>query len=526
MTKKECITIGERRINLYLPPSYFTSNKRYPIVYVQDGGELFKQCANHLNRLFLEGWLPELILAGVETPDREAEYRPWSPAEAPSGSLVFCGKGRAYVDELADRIKPYLDNHYRTDPNVERTSIIGSSMGGLITLFTAYSRPDAFGNIGLLSPSLGHVGLMAFLREQPALSDHLRIFLSVGAQEGMDDRTVPRNVVHALELCKLWQAQGIPDSRLAFQLDEEGTDDTLFIVRQFPQVLLAFYGQEAERPPIPSRAKAENSVTTTSTYEIPRTETFILRAERTGLSYRILVSEPMRSPPAEGYPVLYALDGNAHFGSMTEALRMQSWHPHGLTPGLIVAIGYDSDEPFVYGRRLYDFTVETPESDVRSDGMVWPPTGGADFFLTFLEEELLPFIQSRYPVDVTRQSLFGHSLGGLFSLYALFNRPSPFRTFIAGSPSIYWNDYDLLRRLPAFEERLVRREIQAELIIAIGSEEDPSMIENATLLYQRLQPYENRGLNLSYMLIEGEEHLSVIHPMISKIFKLIFHNAR
>ncbi|MFD2329082.1 alpha/beta hydrolase [Cohnella sp. GCM10020058] len=298
----------------------------------------------------------------------------------------------------------------------------------------------------------------------------------------------------------------------------------MFIAKQFPKALTWFYGKDAERPPEQqARHGAEKGTIASARYEVPGTETFSLRSERSGLSYRIFVSFPMRPAPTEGYPVLYALDGNALFGSMAEAMRMHSWNPNGIAPGMIVGIGYDTEEPFVYGRRMYDFTVEVPASDVRSDGMPWPPTVGADAFLAFLEEELIPQIQRRYPVDVSRQSLFGHSLGGFFTLYALFDRPSPFRTFIAGSPSIWWNDHALLRKLPAFEEMLARGTVRAELLIAVGSEEDHSMIEDASQLYQRLmKPFGDQGLDLAYMRIEGEEHLSVVHPMISKVFKYLF----
>ncbi|THF81636.1 alpha/beta hydrolase [Cohnella fermenti] len=498
----ERASIGGRTIDVCLPPSYFTSGKRYPVVYVMGGGELVKHCENHLHRLFLEGWLPELILAGVE---------------------AFDGHYRACVDELAGRIKPYVDENYRTVADGARTAIVGSAGGGLIPLYAAHLRPDAFGLIGALSPSLGDEGAMGFLREQSAVPEPLRIFLSVGAQEGIAERDARRNAaMYALELRRRWQSQGLGEDRLAFELEEDGTHDTMFIARYFPQALLWFYGQDAERPPGMTGQGAAEPLR----YEIPGTDTYRLRSEHTGLGYCIFVSQPIRSAPAEGYPALYAVDGNAHFGSMAEAMRMQSWHPEGIAPGLIVGIGYESEEPFVYGRRMYDFTVETPESELRSDGMAWPPTGGADSFLLFLEQELLPFIRSRYPVDVSRQSLFGHSLGGLFALYALFDRPSPFRSFVAGSPSIWWNKYHLLSKVPEFEARLGRGAVQAELILAVGSEEEPSMIEDAVQLCRRLKPYENRGLEIACMLIEGEDHLSVIHPMISKVFRQIFRNGR
>ncbi|MFD2329083.1 alpha/beta hydrolase-fold protein [Cohnella sp. GCM10020058] len=82
MTRMEQINIGGRGVDVYLPPSYLTSNKRYPVVYVYEGGELIKQCVNHVYRLYLEGWLPQLILAGIEASDGREEYMPFGEGRA------------------------------------------------------------------------------------------------------------------------------------------------------------------------------------------------------------------------------------------------------------------------------------------------------------------------------------------------------------------------------------------------------------------------------------------------------------
>ncbi|HEU0052506.1 MAG TPA: alpha/beta hydrolase-fold protein, partial [Longimicrobium sp.] len=79
---------------------------------------------------------------------RMAEYSPWVNARAGGG------EGDAYVDFLVKTLKPYVDAHYRTRPERESTGIMGSSMGGLISLYAGLKHPDVFGRVGVFSPSL------------------------------------------------------------------------------------------------------------------------------------------------------------------------------------------------------------------------------------------------------------------------------------------------------------------------------------------------------------------------------------
>ena len=194
-------------------------------------------------------------------------------------------------------------------------------------------------------------------------------------------------------------------------------------------------------------------------------------------------------------------------------MRLQSRHPLGIEPAVIVGIGYDSDEPIVSDRRFYDYTELADPAVMRKrpDGSPWPETGGADEFLTFIEEELKPEIERRYTIDRSRQALFGHSLGGWFALHVLFTRPGAFHSYIAGSPSVWWNDKSLLARMPELGERMQRGEIDAELMIAVGSEEKQLMVENAEQVYTLLKSYDGHGMRLAFELFEGEGHVSVVH---------------
>src|SRR5690606_34171859 len=128
------------------------------------------------------------------------------------------------------------------------------------------------------------------------------------------------------------------------------------------------------------------------------------------------------APPA-GFPVIYVLDANSVFGTVTEAVRAQSRFParSGVDPAIVVGIGYATDAPF-HPDRHYDFTLPVPAHELppHPDGGSWPGQGGSAAFLQFIERELKPQIERDFPVDTSRQTIFGHSLGGLFVLTALF----------------------------------------------------------------------------------------------------------
>jgi predicted alpha/beta superfamily hydrolase len=173
-----------------------------------------------------------------------------------------------------------------------------------------------------------------------------------------------------------------------------------------------------------------------ATFTLPRAEEWALTA-RNGRRYRILVSWPAGEEPEAGWPVLYALDGNAMFEVLTGACRFLP----DVAQGVIVAIDFPLDET-EQDRRDYEYTL--PSAEARR------PSGGADALLAVIEQELRPAVEAAFRTDPARRALFGHSYGGLFTLHALFTRPKSFSTYLAASPSIWWGGGVLGREAEAF----------------------------------------------------------------------------
>lgn len=530
------LDVRGRELIVYLPPSYDQSaGRHYPVAYVQDQGEPFQECLNYLEHSFRAGELQEAILVGISTDDRNREYTPWPAKALLEGRPPFGGEGRVYVDEVADVIKPYIDSRYRTLIGPEHTAIIGGSLGGLISLFAGYWRHDIFGRIGMLSGSLWYEGVLDYIRDQGGLPNSIKLFMSVGQNEGIYKQNAQRYMFpYHLEAHRHWLGNGADEQRrLRLIVDPNGTHDPIFMYKYFTEALKWLFeaaGEAVVQTPAEggyeNRRGSSETVSTTAEnpplFHIPGTVTWSMRSELTGREYRIFIVEPMGQPPKDGYPVLYSLDANAIFGSLAEAIRIQTRTPRGIPPALIVGIGFDSEEPIASDERFYNYAeyADIWELPSRPNGMKWPETGGVESFLTFIEEQLKPKVEANYYIDRDRQTLFGHSLGGYFALYTLFTRPEVFQRYFAASPSIWWKNHALHNRWE--EGRSVLEQIVPlrELHLYVGSEEKPSMVEDARELYTLLKEHE-KALKTVFHVIDGEGHVSVLPSLISPLLRLL-----
>jgi predicted alpha/beta superfamily hydrolase len=162
-------------------------------------------------------------------------------------------------------------------------------------------------------------------------------------------------------------------------------------------------------------------------------EEFVLRSEITGTDYLIQVAKPLiPSAPGARAPVVYVTDGFTMLSLTSAPARLLPLE--GLAdPAYVVAIGYAADAFLALGAlRQHDLVHVVVENDGRSFG------GGGAAFEAFLNDELRPAIEARYPVDHERSILGGHSLGGLFAATVLANDPHSFAGYIIGSPSLHF----------------------------------------------------------------------------------------
>lgn len=147
----------KRRIWAYLPKNYATGKKRYPVLYMQDGQNLFNEQTAFAGEWNVDETLDslaekggkEVIVIGIDNgaEKRMNEYNPYD------NKNYGKGEGNEYVDFVALTLKPYIDKKYRTLKDSAHTFIAGSSMGGLISLYAVVKYPDVFGAAGVFSPA-------------------------------------------------------------------------------------------------------------------------------------------------------------------------------------------------------------------------------------------------------------------------------------------------------------------------------------------------------------------------------------
>jgi len=272
---------------------------------------------------------------------------------------------------------------------------------------------------------------------------------------------------------------------------------------------------------------------------------FEVRSETSGEEYRLWIAEPVEGvvpfPPGPR-PVLYVLDANLFFGTAVEMTRIMSQLYGELPPLLVVGIAYDTDSPRLQAElRARDFT---PTADAGFGAMARalpgapPPSlpegrrlGRADDFLAFLADEVRPFVERRYAVSDRGSILFGSSLGGLFALHAMLERPDAFDAYIAVSPAIWWNGSRLLAREEELAER--RGDLDTTLFLAVGGEEERAdvpmlatfqMITNMDLLAERLSGRGYASLVLDRFVAEGETHTTVVPVALTRGLRFVFRS--
>ncbi len=179
-----------RRIWLYLPPNYDESNDSYPVLYMQDGQNLFDTFTSYsgewevdetLNNLAEDGYQVPIVI-GIDNGggERLNEYSPWVNLQYGGG------EGDEYIDFIVNTLKPYVDENYRTLPSREFTGIMGSSMGGFISHYGSLKHQGVFGKAGIFSPSYWFSDTVWTFTTEMGKQNNMKIYQLIGGQEGVE----------------------------------------------------------------------------------------------------------------------------------------------------------------------------------------------------------------------------------------------------------------------------------------------------------------------------------------------------
>jgi len=220
-----------------------------------------------------------------------------------------------------------------------------------------------------------------------------------------------------------------------------------------------------------------------------------------GRNYQLYVALPYgyAAHPEKHYPVLYLCDGYWDF-TLICGLYGNLLYDKAIPEFIVVGFGYAGENPDYDKLRRLDYTPVASPDDKAAEN-----SGHAAEFLSVIEKEIIPFVEKEYRVDPSYRVLGGSSLGGLFTLYALFEKPELFQTCIAPSPSCEWADGWFLDHEAAFAK--THDALPARLFLTTTTDEWPNLHQAVLRLDARLKAKNYAGLTYKFRLIDdGERH--------------------
>ena len=230
----------ERTIRLYLPPGYDASTKRYPVLYMHDGQNLFDDATSYVGEWGVDEALDaladeglELIVVGIDHggEKRFNELSPWAHPR------FGAGENARYTAFIVDVVKPHVDANYRTRPEREHTGIMGSSMGGIASHYALYSYGGTFSKAGIFSPAYWTGPAIAAWTDTAILRPDARVWMNMGEKEG-DDMTRPFAGMSALVA-----ADVAPENFHAAVVPGAGHNEK-FWRAEFPAAIRFLYGSD------------------------------------------------------------------------------------------------------------------------------------------------------------------------------------------------------------------------------------------------------------------------------------------
>ncbi len=211
----------ERKIWIYLPPNYENSTKKFPVLYLHDGQNLFDDATSYAGEWQIDETLNKLsknkdlnlIVVGIENggDKRLSEYSPWENKE------YGIAEGDAYLEFVVHTLKPEIDLAFRTKTQANQTAIMGSSMGGLISHYAGLKYPKVFGNVGVFSPSFWYADEIYNFTKTHTDLKQVKIYFMTGDKESED------MVLNTEKMINILKTNGFSEKNLFLKVVPNGT---------------------------------------------------------------------------------------------------------------------------------------------------------------------------------------------------------------------------------------------------------------------------------------------------------------
>lgn len=249
-------------------------------------------------------------------------------------------------------------------------------------------------------------------------------------------------------------------------------------------------------------------------YTIPNSQVRVLPANAAGRHYQLQIGLPASYAKDTGkrYPVVYVTDGYWDFQKIT-AIEGSLVYDRVAPEFITVGLGYEGTDLDYGNLRRWELS-PVPFGDKGE------ASGHAADFLHTIETEVIPFVEREYRADPAHRVLAGASLGGLFTLYAMYTKPELFEGYIAATPAVVLGDDWLL----GYEEKFVKanRPLAKRLFVSGGGNESPGFLGGMLRYNQRVSSRKHAGLAYEFRIIDGERHAGMQLESYTRGLRFVF----
>ena len=247
------VSSGKITVRVMVPDGYESGEKRYPVLYINDGQDVFEdkdilwgECSMDYKDYYrnYRRFLPDIMIVALVCPrERQERTQLYSPfvhrgtGSSPEDSDIE-GRGKEYLDWIANELKPWVDGAFRTRTEAEYTGIMGYSTGGLFAIYAALARPDLFSRLAALSSAvyIWKDELETFL-QQCGYGHLRRIYIDVGTNEYGRITTREEFLEGADMMYQAYLQHGVPRERLRYNIYPDAVHSQVEWKKRFPDAL-------------------------------------------------------------------------------------------------------------------------------------------------------------------------------------------------------------------------------------------------------------------------------------------------
>lgn len=259
-----------RTLRVYLPPGYAQGRRRYPVLYMHDGQNVFDAATSFIGvewgvdeaceKLIASGEIPPMIVVAID--NNESRVEEYTPTPGIHRETACGGRGPLYERFLISEVKPFIDRTYRTKPGRATTSVMGSSLGGLLSLDIVWKYPSVFSSAGVVSPSLwwNDSEIIQRVRTGRVPKPKPRLWIDMGTREGdsLDSYKDSMDQLHRLETALI--ARGFHRDRDFTTYEAEGGDHSERSWNARIEMILKWLYAPAAAPAAAPSARAPRAV--------------------------------------------------------------------------------------------------------------------------------------------------------------------------------------------------------------------------------------------------------------------------